>query len=442
MKFKSIILIAIYAVCSVSCSQQKTIELSLSQQEGYGYFNSNLRGISPYLADESNPWSKTYRKVAGVPESWTDIKYGDIETNIYQSIYQNYLLGDITKEWYQELQRSWDWEPDTLALSREPLKTKIAFAFFKDSIGVLRMILDANNNLDFSDDEIFTPLDFPINIDTTNDSIVINNSISVSYERFVDNKIVLSTTPLFIAYNSQSNMLLCNFPQYSTASFKGVKITVCSEGFTNLSYRNPSIAIVHDSINLGDKFTNENLVSKNEYLEIKDNLYKNLGVNLNKNSLILEKMELPKNELFSTQIGYKSPLFTGNNVVDQSSISLDGLKGKYVLLDFWAVWCSPCIQEFPNLKELYEKTDRNKFEIIGIVGDSPLNSLMDLIDKFSIPWAQILSTDLNKIKEAYGVQAYPTTFLINPEGTIVAKNLRGKELEDKILKLIGESSKF
>ena len=135
----------------ISCSSEKktTIELPLTPQNGYGYFDSRLGGISPYAEGENNPWEKTYLTVTGVPENWTEVKFGDIETNIYQTVYQNYLTGNITKEWYENLQKSWGWVPDTLMLSKEPLKTKIAFAFGKDSAGVTNMIVDANNNLDF-----------------------------------------------------------------------------------------------------------------------------------------------------------------------------------------------------------------------------------------------------------------------------------------------------
>ena len=161
-----------------------------------------------------------------------------------------------------------------------------------------------------------------------------------------------------------------------------------------------------------------------------------MGVNTNSNTLTLKKMVLPKSELFSTQIGFKSLAFEGNDFMTGSHISSKDLKGKYVLLDFWAVWCGPCRQEIPNLKELYEKTDKDKFAIIGIVGDSPSDALRKIIENDSITWTQILSTDSNKIKETYGIQGYPTTFLLNPDGIIVAKNLRGKELEEKVLGLI------
>ncbi len=438
MRLNLLTLIGICIVGLVSCSEQNIIEIPLIQKNGFGYFPSALSGVSPYSEDENNPWKETYLKVSGVPENWTEIKYGDIETNIYQSVYQNYILGNITQKRYEELQKSWDWKPDTMELSKEPLKTKIAFAYGKDSTGQLKMIVDANNNLDFNDDDSFIPFQISPNENINIDSIALNKAITVSYERFMDNKIVEVTTPLFIAYMSQFNMFMSNFPQYSIANFKGEKIAVCPDRFTNLSYKNPSIVSISDSLKDGDKISPENLISKNEFIEIKGVLYRNLGVNLNKNILILERINLSKNDLYSTQIGFKPPSFEGRDFAGGYSISLDELKGKYVLIDFWAVWCSPCLEEIPNLKRLYKMTDREDFEIVGIVGESSPESLNKIIIKDSINWPQILSTDSNTIREDYGVQGFPTSFLLNKEGFIIAKDLRGKELEEKVLGLLKE----
>ncbi|RUA08014.1 MAG: hypothetical protein DSY82_07460 [Flavobacteriia bacterium] len=437
MKIKTLTLTAICISILIGCSNEKIIKLSLNHQNGYGYFNPGFVGISPYSEDKNNPWRKTYLTVTGTPEDWTDIKYGDIETNIYQSAYQNYFAGNITQDLYEELQKSWGWEPDTLKLSKELLKTKIAFAFGKDSAGITNFIVDANNNLDFSDDKSFIPYAFSPR-EEINDSVALSNAINVTFERLVNNKKQLITAPLFIAHISHNNMFMCNFPQYSVADFGGKKIAVCSDGFTNLSYKKPKIVILSDSLKNGDKISNEKLTAKNEFIEIKGELYKNIGVNINNNKLELERINLPKSELYSTQIGFKSIPFEGIDFITETQIAFKKLRGKYVLLDFWAVWCGPCLQEIPNMKDLYKKTNREKFEIIGIVGDSSSDALKKIIEKDSINWPQILSTDSNKIKETYGIHGYPTTFLVNPEGIIVAKNLRGKELEDKVLKLINK----
>lgn len=436
MNIKAIMLITFCINCSLSYSQNNKIELSLTPRNGYGPFKSALGGISPYSEDANNPWKKTYLKVSGVPKDWSDVKFGDIETNTYQSVYQNYFLGNITKERYEELQKAWDWTPDSLNLSKEPLKCKIAIAYGKDSTGVVKMIIDANNNLDFRDDKIFRPIDLNASKNANKDSIAVANSIKISFESYIGNKKTIVNTQLFIAYMSEYNMFMCNFPEYTTANYKGTEIAVCSDNFTNLSYKNPCIVLINDSIGNNKKVSDEETVSKNEFIEIQGDIYKNIGVNLNKNKLILEKVNLRKNQLSSTQIGYKSYRFEGDDFKTKSKISSEGLRGKYVLLDFWAVWCGPCRQEIPNLVNLYKKIDKSKFEIIGIVGDSPSDALDKIIDEQSITWPQIQSTDINKIKERYGVHGYPTTFLLNPEGIIIAKDLRGKELEDKVTSLI------
>ena len=439
MKFKSLSLVLIAIVLSilVGCSNEKNIKLPLKYHNGYGFFRPALSGMSTYSDEENNPWKKTYLSVSGVPKDWKDVKVGDIETNIYQSVYQNYLLGNITKERYEELQKSWNWKPDTLELSKETIKTKIAFVYGKDTDGITRMIVDANNNLDFSDDKSFVPYDISPS-EEINDSILLKKAINVSFERFIHNKKQLTTIPLVIVYMSQYNLFMKNFPQYAITNLDGAKIAVCSDHFHNVSYYNPDIVLLSDSLKKGDKISNEKLTTKNEFIEIKGKLYKNIGVNLNSNTLELERMNKPKSELYSTQIGFKSFPFEGEDFISKRHISSKQLKGKYVLLDFWAVWCGPCVKEIPNLRDLYNKTDRKKFEIISIVGDSPLKYLEKLIKKDSITWPQILSNESNKIKETYGIHGYPTTFLINPEGIIIAKNLRGEKLEKKVLDLIKE----
>jgi thiol-disulfide isomerase/thioredoxin len=438
MTIKQLLIFFFCASVFLSFSDEKVIEIPLIQKSGYGPFHSGLIGLSPHSDEDDNPWKSTYLQVSGVPENWTDVKIGHIETNMYQSVYQNYNLGNITQDLYEEVQQSWDWKPDTLELSKNPVKTKIAFVYGRDSTEQLRIIVDSNNNLDFSDDESFVPFERSSDDKRSLDSISLNHAVTVSYERFLDNEIVLETTQLFIAYMSQLSRFMANFPQHSIAEFNGEKIAICSDRFANLSYENPTLAVINDSLKEGYKIASENLISKNEFIEIKGVLYKNLGVKRSKNTLMLEKITTPKSELTSTQIGFIPKSIEGNEFLTESHFALNNLKGKYVYLDFWAVWCSPCRQEIPNLKDLYKKTDKSKFEIVGIVGESSEDALRKVITNDSITWPQILSTEVNKIKEDYGVTGYPTTFLLDPDGFIIAKGLRGKELEDRVLDLLKE----
>ena len=436
MKIIKTALIIFEFLLLLSCTNDKIIELPLTVKKGYGPFETGLRGLPTYRKDPNR--EMTCLEISGIPENWTDVKMGDIETNVYQAVYQNYLLGNISKEKYESLQKAWRWEPDTVNLSKKPVKCKIAFAFGRDTTGELKMIVDTNNNYNLSDDDIFSPTEINGEKWGNIDSMALGNSINITYERFLENKIAKESAQLFIVHDSESGRFMYNFPQYAVAEINGRKIGICSDYFANLSYNNPGIVLLNDSIKEGDKVHYNSILSKNEYLEVKNKLYKIIRVNLNRNALIIKKTNLPKNQLYSTQVGFKSFRFEGSDFKTKTSVSLNDLKGKYVLLDFWSVFCGPCIHEIPNMKGLYEKIDKTRFEIVGIVGDSPPDVLEKIINEKAITWPQILSDDTNKIKEKYGISMYPTNFLLDTEGTIIAKNIRGKELENKILNLLNK----
>lgn len=445
MKYNYLILTSICLLfLIVSCDRSKKdvvneniIKLPLTEIYGYGPFKSAMGGMSPYSESENNPWKKTELKTVGIPSSWTDVKVGDINTDIYQLVFESYHTNAITKAYYEQLQNNWNWIPDSLNLSKAPIKTKIAFAFGKDSIGEVQMIVDTNNNLDFSDDKIFKPTEIDPKVKFDNDSLAKANVKDVNFERFVNNEITTISAPLLIVYMKEYNMFLSNFPQYATTSLEGVALAVASNGFKNLSYDNSELVTIN-SIPSEGKADENVIILENEYIEINGNTYKNRGVNKNENVLVLEKMKEPKDQLFSAQVGYKAFPFSGKEFSTGASVSLEGLKGKYVLLDFWATWCGPCIQELPNLRAFYENTARSKFEIVSIIGDSAPEDVTKMIEKYSISWPQIFRDDSNRIKEQYGIRGYPTTFLVNPDGVIIAKNLRGKDLEQKIEELIKE----
>ncbi len=438
MKLKSIAFIALLSINFFGCVQDdKIVELPLTIQYDFSPFEGWFIGMGTVSEDENDPWKNTHPQVSKFPEGLTDMKYGNIETSIYQLAYQNYLSGNITKDWYEQVQKSWNWIPDTLNLSKTPVRTRIAFAYGKDPEGNLKIAVDANGNLDLSDDRVFTALESTVLYPHPNkDSLMRAHAFDVSFEIFVQDKIVPVRLPLLIIYNAQFDLFMSQLALYATTQYKGEQIAVSSTGI-DMSYRNIEVAFTNN-LKKGEQIKAEDLFKKDEYIEIKDKIYRILGVNSRKHTLVLEKIALPKTQLLSAQAGHKPHPFQEEEFTTKSLISLENLKGKYVLLDFWSVSCGICIQEFPHMKELYSKTDRAKLEMIGIVGHSASDRVKRVIDQHELTWPQILSDDTNKIIESYGINSYPTTLLIDPEGVVIAKNLRGKELEEKVLSLMKE----
>ena len=291
MIFRFITLISICISCSyLSCSNKKSIELSTIPRAGYGPFNAFFVPARIYYSD-----SIIYSRLSGIPENWTDVKVGSFETNAYQSIYQDYKQGNITKERYKTLQKMWI--PDTSNVSIEPIQCKIFFVYYQDSTGVLKIIIDANNNLNFKDDITISPEDINTKPVVNMDSLALVNSIDVMYERFRHNKIEKVQSPLLVGYKRQANRIYYNFPQYMVAKLHGEEIAICSDYFINFAYHNPWFVLLNDSYREGKKASEEDIILKNGYIEIQNKYYRVIGNKLQQGLLTLERSKLNKDQI-------------------------------------------------------------------------------------------------------------------------------------------------
>ncbi len=140
-----------------------------------------------------------------------------------------------------------------------------------------------------------------------------------------------------------------------------------------------------------------------------------------------------------TKIGAVAPNIDLPNP-EGSNMALDDLKGKVVLVDFWASWCGPCRRENPNVVRLYDKYNKKGFEVYSVSLDSRTERWVQAIEKDGLKWDSHVS-DLKKWNSApaalYGVRSIPTTFLLDKDGKIIAKNLKGAALEAKLAEIFG-----
>ncbi len=112
-------------------------------------------------------------------------------------------------------------------------------------------------------------------------------------------------------------------------------------------------------------------------------------------------------------------------------------KGKYVLVDFWASWCGPCRQEMPNVVEAYKRYHTKGFEIVGVSFDQKKEAWAEAVKKLGMNWPQM--SDLKGWQSAaagtYGIMSIPANILVDPQGKIVAADLRGEALQQKLAEI-------
>ncbi len=122
-------------------------------------------------------------------------------------------------------------------------------------------------------------------------------------------------------------------------------------------------------------------------------------------------------------------------------ISLSSFRGKYVLVDFWASWCGPCRNENPNVVETYQKFNNKNFTVLGVSLDRPgqKEKWINAIREDNLTWTHVSDLQFwnNSVAQLYHVGSIPTNFLVDPTGKIVARNLRGPALQEKLCELLG-----
>ena len=318
------------------------------------------------------------------------------------------------------------------------------------------VILDENGNFEFTN---YTPKigfyriktndkNFAMLVLDSADKVTITGSVKDLGNTFkVEGS---SETTIFIEYNNLSKSRDIKLDSLNKA-FQLLMETnkMDSKRMDSLSaiFEGPYNSIINQTNTLMvDKISkNTNMYSSIMAIQALDpdkysDLYKSLDAGLSKkfpNDKNVIMFHEVVERMLSTNIGQFAPEISLPSP-DGKEIALSSLKGKLVLIDFWASWCGPCRKEMPNVIKIYSKFKNKGFEIYGVSLDQDKEKWMEAITKDGINWPQV--SDLkywdNVAARIYNVQGIPYTVLIDKDGKIIAKNLRGQELEKKIAEVL------
>lgn len=244
------------------------------------------------------------------------------------------------------------------------------------------------------------------------------------------------------AYDEETGPLLEIYEMYKVAKDQGVKDSL--------------EAVMEDIEAQGDKVTYDFILENAAspvaaYIAMRNYSY---GKEFEDLKPLVDKMKAAKNPsetvarlqekldvLQKVAIGQVAPTFTQNDE-NGEEFNIESLRGKYVLIDFWASWCGPCRRENPNVVAMYKDFGGDNFEILGVSLDRKEEDWKKAIVDDKLTWEHVSDLQYfdNEVAKLYAVNAIPQTYLLDKNGVIIAKNLYGKKLREKVKSLLETES--
>ena len=423
-----------------------TIKIKTERTKGYGPFPRSFSSIQ--TLPENSPWVDAFPKIKGIPNNLENMLIGIEQTDFLQHTYQSFYSNKINEEFFNSCKSAWNWQPSSSEYSKEFVKLDIAVVAGYDSTGSLKIKVDKNNNYDLSDDDYFT---LPEKIPGQNflGRYTDLMPFEVIYEYYDGKLIKQAKVWLYLdyspeIYNSKKDkphpiILAYDFAEHHIGEFKvNNKKYFAAIKSDRATFRENYSIIVWNDDDSSESSNFETGIFRNGFIKVEDYYYRFDKASIDGSiiTLIKDRSVLEKG---GNQVGLKAINFVSKSI-NGNIIELSKLKGKYVLLDFWGTWCLPCREEIPKLKSIYEEYKDQNFIMIGIANDD-IENLKKYILENEVKWEQIIQSSYEKsIITDYAIVGYPTTFLLDTEGKIIAKNLSAAELKYKLSDLFSKQN--
>jgi peroxiredoxin len=267
-------------------------------------------------------------------------------------------------------------------------------------------------------------------LDSLFDARIAGSKTQDEYKSFID-----SNKPLGDKYMSF-------YTQYQDARRGNDTAKISAIGKEIEDIRNQMISLQKDFIknNPGSYFSPELLLSLSADMKADEieTTINSLDTNIAKIPMMQELM-LSAERMKTVMIGQKAPDFTMNDV-DGNPVSLYSRVGsKLLLIDFWAAWCNPCRMENPNVVKVYNEFHKKGLNILGVSLDQSKDDWVKAISDDKLTWVHVSDLQYfnNKAAILYSVSAIPANFLLDETGTIIARDIRGEDLYNKVKEMLG-----
>lgn len=429
MKLISLALMGLFSVSTFAQVDTVFHEIPVSIYKTKAPFSD---GMGVAFAQRNDYDGRYEREFHSLPKGWTSeetyVAHQILDFN--QHVHQKHLLGEFNDSMFQFMAEEFPSLTFDDVVDREV--ACMMYIAYRHKESCIEFVLDANANLDFSDDDVHTTCAPNRHLDPEAQSK--NIELDYKYEYVLNGEVF--TDSLTVAVRADSAQvgpnvtLLGLFNKtlgYGVFHFEGDTVYVRSGIANNELSKYASLYVVPNLSYSQNSYMADYVELNGRTLQFTDVLNNPARIQLRE----LVEGEKPK----SSKVGFYLPSFGGVNVINGDSVHTDDYLGKYLYIDVWGSWCAGCVIDLPNLVNTYAELDKSEIEVLGVAYDVPQN-LQGAIDKYGITYANILSSSSNGITSLLNIKSYPSTILINPEGKVIARGLRGENLLELIQEAI------